>query len=108
MDTCMPTYTRTCTKTYTHIAYIHMYMHPYIIMNEQYKQSGCLYCCSCLSVAAEHQLFVSIASNPYLVLRRLYHEKEACGYTTFELGLITLHSQLKMIITFFTVIIRRT
>ena len=33
-----------------------------------------------LAVAADHQLFVSIASNPYNVLRRLYHEKEACGY----------------------------
>src|SRR6218665_1266177 len=33
-----------------------------------------------LAVAADHQLFVSIASNPYHVLRRLYHEKEACGY----------------------------
>jgi len=33
-----------------------------------------------LAVAAEHQLFVSIASNPYHVLRCLYHEKEACGY----------------------------
>src|SRR6218665_4199549 len=31
-----------------------------------------------LAVAADHQLFVSIASNPYHVLRRLYHEKEAC------------------------------
>src|SRR6218665_3208616 len=29
-----------------------------------------------LAVAADHQLFVSIASNPYHVLRRLYHEKE--------------------------------
>src|SRR6218665_1067061 len=25
-------------------------------------------------------MFVSIASNSYDVLRRLYHEKEACGY----------------------------
>src|SRR6218665_1860609 len=36
-----------------------------------------------LAVAADHQLncsIVSIASNPYHVLRRLYHEKEACGY----------------------------
>jgi len=33
-----------------------------------------------LAVAADHQLFVSIASNPYHVLRHLYHEKEACGY----------------------------
>src|SRR6218665_3501969 len=33
-----------------------------------------------LAVAADHQLFVSIASNPYHVLRRLYQEKEACGY----------------------------
>jgi len=33
-----------------------------------------------LAVAADHQLFVSIASNPYHVLRRLYLEKEACGY----------------------------
>src|SRR6218665_3555333 len=33
-----------------------------------------------LAVAADHQLFVSIASNPYHVLRCLYHEKEACGY----------------------------
>jgi len=32
-----------------------------------------------LAVAADHQLLVLIASNPYLVLRRLYHEKEACG-----------------------------
>jgi len=75
-------------------------MHPYIIMNEQYKQSGCLYCCSCLAVAAEHQLFVSIASNPYLVLRRLYHEKEACGYN-LRTGPhnFALQLGLKMIIT---------
>src|SRR6218665_4101377 len=33
-----------------------------------------------LAAAADHQLFVSIASNLYHVLRRLYHEKEACGY----------------------------
>src|SRR6218665_382450 len=33
-----------------------------------------------LAVAADHQLFVSIASNPYHVLRRLSHEKEACDY----------------------------
>src|SRR6218665_660662 len=33
-----------------------------------------------LAVAADRQLFVSIAGNPYHVLRRLYHEKEACGY----------------------------
>src|SRR6218665_3681217 len=33
-----------------------------------------------LAVTADHQLFVSIASNPYHILRRLYHEKEACGY----------------------------
>src|SRR6218665_2674192 len=41
-----------------------------------------------LAVAANHILFVSIASNPYHVLKRLCHEKEACGYTTFVLGLI--------------------
>src|SRR6218665_1717574 len=33
-----------------------------------------------LAVAADDQLFVSIASNMYHVLRHLYHEKEACGY----------------------------
>src|SRR6218665_3447038 len=33
-----------------------------------------------MAVAADHQLFVSIASNPYHVLRHPYHEKEACGY----------------------------
>src|SRR6218665_4125420 len=33
-----------------------------------------------LAVAANHILFVSIASNPYHVLKRLCHEKEACGY----------------------------
>ena len=28
-----------------------------------------------LAVPADHQLFLSIASNPYHVLRRFYHEK---------------------------------
>src|SRR6218665_1857692 len=52
-----------------------------------------------LAVAANHKLFVSIASNHYHVLKRLYPEKEACGNTTFVLGLIALHFQSKMIIT---------
>ena len=33
-----------------------------------------------LDVAANHQLFVSIASNPHHVLRRFYHGKETSGY----------------------------
>src|SRR6218665_2832768 len=56
-----------------------------------------------LAVAADHQLFVSIASNPYHVLRRLYHEKEACGYNLRTIGLIALHFQSKIILTLYHV-----
>src|SRR6218665_500013 len=51
-----------------------------------------------LALAADHQLFISIASNPYHVLRHLYHEKEACA-SNLRARPITLHSQLRMIIT---------